>query len=135
MILENDITEWYTIAAPWPNMEQVEHDLLLSRAICELYNSPVIANDLVFRGGTALHKLYFEQAGRFSEDLDFVQREQKPIGQTIDTIRAILDPWLGKPSWKQGEGRFTLYYRFETETIPVAKRKLKIEINTRALST
>ena len=130
MILQKQITEWYDIA-PWSNLDQVEHDFILSRALCELYSSPIIANELVFRGGTALHKLFFSSAGRFSEDLDFVQREAKPIGNVIDVVRQILDPWLGKPKWKQSEGRFTLYYRFTTEVEPVVSRKLKIEINTR----
>lgn len=78
MILQKQITEWYDIA-PWSNLDQVEHDFILSRALCELYSSPIIANELVFRGGTALHKLFFRNAGRFSEDLDFVQRETKPL--------------------------------------------------------
>ena len=130
MILQSHITHWRTVA-PWPMPDQVEHDLILSRALCELYNSSMISQQLVFRGGTALHKLFFKEAGRFSEDLDFVQQEARPIGETIDAIRACLDYWLGKPKWKQGEGRFTLYYRFATEIEPIIYRKLKIEINTR----
>ena len=42
-----------------------------------------------------------------------------------------LDPWLGKPTWKQRVGRFTLGYRFETSFEPVVMAKLKVEINTR----
>src|SRR3989338_8781761 len=129
MILQRHITQWRS-QVPWPYLDQVEHDLILSRALCELYNSPPVAENLIFRGGTALHKLFFSQPGRFSEDLDFVQKEAKPIGDTITVVRECLDPWLGKPKWKQGEGRFTLYYRFETEVEPVIQRKLKIEINT-----
>lgn len=117
--------------APWLSSDQVEHDLVLSRAICELYNHPLIQTQLAFRGGTALHKLFFPQSGRFSEDLDFVQVEAVPIGAVGDAIRECLDPWLGKPNWKQGQGRFTLNYRFETEIEPIVSRKVKIEINTR----
>lgn len=130
MILQRYITQWRS-KAPWPYLDQIEHDLILSRAICELYSSPVIAENLLFRGGTALHKLFFNQPGRFSEDLDFVQKEAMPIGDTVSAVRSCLDDWLGTPKWKQGEGRFTLYYRFETEIEPVIQRKLKIEINTR----
>ena len=78
-----------------------------------------------------MHKLFFEKAGRFSEDLDFVQTKAEPIGKTVDAIRECLDSWLGNPSWKQGHGRFTLDYRFQTEIEPVINRKVKIEINTR----
>ena len=55
----------------------------------------------------------------------------KPIGDTVSIIRECLDPWLGKPNWKQNQGRFTMYYRYETESKPVVARKVKIEINTR----
>ncbi len=130
MIPQASITAWRK-QAPWIGSDQVEHDLVLSRAICELYQDPIVYNQLIFRGGTALHKLFFNSAGRFSEDLDFVQREASPIGDLVDAIRSRLDYWLGSPSWKQNEGRFTLYYRFETEIEPVVKRKVKIEINTR----
>ena len=130
MILQRQITQWRS-KAPWPYLDQVEHDLVLSRAICDLYASPVVSENLVFRGGTALHKLFFDKPGRFSEDLDFVQRKAMPIGDTASAVRSCLDPWLGQPKWKQNEGRFTLYYRFETEVEPIIQRKLKIEINTR----
>jgi len=37
-----------------------------------------------------------------------------------------------RPKWKQGKGRFTLYYRFESTFAPVTTMRLKIEIDTRA---
>lgn len=130
MILQRYITQWKE-QAPWPYFDQIEHDLILSRALCELYAIPSLKENLLFRGGTALHKLFFKEPGRFSEDLDFVQKEAKPIGDIITLIRECIDPWLGQPKWKQGQGRFTLYYRFKTEIEPIVQRKLKIEINTR----
>lgn len=130
MIPQTAITAWRNTAR-WGSPDQVEHDLVLSRAICELYQHPVVAESLVFRGGTALHKLFFDRAGRFSEDLDFVQVTAEPIGRTVNAIRTCLDPWLGKPSWKRNQGRFTLNYRFTTEIEPIITRKVKIEINTR----
>lgn len=130
MIPPIHITAWRS-NAPWAGSDQVEHDLVLSRAICELYSHPELSKKIVFRGGTALHKLFFEKAGRFSEDLDFVQIQAEPIGETVIFIRECLDHWLGSPSWKQNQGRFTLNYRFKTEMEPVVTRKVKIEINTR----
>lgn len=130
MIPKANILEWQK-EKPWPNTGLVEHDLVLSRAICELYKNSVICEELVFRGGTALQKLFFSKAGRFSEDLDFVQITAKPIGPLTDAIRSCLDYWLGEPSWKQNSGRFTLIYNFQTEMEPISKRKVKIEINTR----
>ncbi len=131
MISKANIIGWQSTTAPWPNEHLVEHDLILSRAICELYKNKHIQENLIFRGGTALHKLFFSHAGRFSEDLDFVQKSAGPIGDTVHAIRDCLDHWLGEPSWKQNQGRFTLNYKFETEIPPIVKRKVKIEINTR----
>ena len=130
MIPRANITAWRT-AAPWPDNTQVEQDLLLSRALVAMYERPAVAEHAVFRGGTALHKLFFDPPGRYSEDIDLVQREAGPIGGLIDAIREALDPWLGKPKWKQGKGRFTLYYRFGTTFVPVVRMRLKVEINTR----
>lgn len=44
------ITAWRQ-NAPWPASEQIEHDLVLSRAICELYNHPMSQKKIAFRGG------------------------------------------------------------------------------------
>jgi predicted nucleotidyltransferase component of viral defense system len=49
----------------------------------------------------------------------------------LDAIHDAVDPWLGKPQWKQSEGRVTLNYRFESEDEPLVGLKLKVEINSR----
>ena len=130
MIPRANITTWRS-TAPWPDNTQVEQDLVLSRALVSMYRHQVVAEQAVFRGGTALHKLYLDPAGRYSEDIDLVQGKAGPIGGLIDAIRETLDPWLGKPKWKQGKGRFTLYYHFVTTFVPVVNMRLKVEINTR----
>ncbi len=130
MIPRANITAWRT-HAPWPSNEQVEQDLMLSRALVAMFGREIVADQALLRGGTALHKLFFGASGRYSEDIDLVQRDAGPIGELIDAIRETLDPWLGSPRWKQGKGRFTLYYRFETTFAPVTTMRLKIEINTR----
>lgn len=130
MIPRANITAWRS-QAPWPANEQVEQDLVLSRALVSMFSVETVAAQAIFRGGTALHKLFLGAKWRYSEDIDLVQRDAGPIGELIGSIRGALDSWLGKPSWKQGEGRFTLFYRFETTFPPVSTRRLKIEINTR----
>lgn len=62
MIPQAEIISWRNIA-PWAGFDQVEHDLVLPRALCELYKNPLISENLVFRGGTALHKLFFKRQG------------------------------------------------------------------------
>jgi hypothetical protein len=111
------ITAWRS-HAPWPLDSQIEQDLILSRALVELYSEDSISGHLAFRGGTALHKLYLPRSQRYSEDIDLVQVDAGPIGSVMTAIHQRLDPWLGKPQWKQGAGRVTLYYRFRTEIEP-----------------
>lgn len=109
----------------------VEQDLVISRALVEMYSRPEIAKGLIFRGGTALHKLFFLPGRRFSEDIDLVQRDAGPIGSLVSVIRDVLDHWLGEPRTKRGACRFSLTYRFETSFEPVTDARLKVEINTR----
>jgi len=130
MIPRANITAWRS-HAPWPANEQVEQDLVLSRALIAMFSQEIVVDQAVFRGGTALHKLFFDTSGRYSEDIDLVQRSAGPIGEMINSIRESLDSWLGSPRWKQGKGRFTLYYHFDTTFAPITTRRLKIEINTR----
>ena len=130
MIPRANITAWRS-HVPWSTNEQVEQDLVLCRALVTMFQHPTVAEQAVFRGGTALHKLFFSPAGRYSEDIDLVQRDAMPIGKLVNAIRETLDHWLGGPKWKQGHGRFTLLYRFETTFEPVVRMRLKIEINTR----
>jgi predicted nucleotidyltransferase component of viral defense system len=86
---------------------------------------------LAFRGGTALYKLFLKPPLRYSEDIDLVQIDAGPAGELMDALRAVLNPWLGKPNWKQTEGRVTFIYRFDSEDSPPVPLKLKMEINTR----
>jgi predicted nucleotidyltransferase component of viral defense system len=130
MIPHDFVTEWRA-HAPWVSDLQVEQDLVISRALVELFARPAIAEGLAFRGGTALYKLHLRPAARYSEDIDLVQVVGGPIGPLLREIHAALDPWLGEPRWKQGEGRVTLVYRFESEGPPALPVKLKVEINTR----
>jgi predicted nucleotidyltransferase component of viral defense system len=130
LIPKDFITEWRD-RAPWVFDRQVEQDLVISRALVELFSRDAVANALAFRGGTALYKLHFRPAARYSEDIDLVQTSAGSIGAVMDAIHDALDPWLGKPKWKQSEGRVTLNYRFESEDAPPVALKLKVEINSR----
>jgi predicted nucleotidyltransferase component of viral defense system len=124
------ITAWRS-RAPWPSNEQIEQDLILSRALVMMFRHNTVASEATFRGGTALHKLFMTSPGRYSEDIDLVQCRPGPIGTLIGAIRSSLDPWLGEPRWKRGQGRFTLVYRFGTSFEPVTEMRLKVEVNTR----
>lgn len=75
MIPRAHITAWRS-HAPWPSNEQVEQDLVLSRALVAMFQHPAVSEGAVFRGGTALYKLFIEAPGRYSEDLDLVQLQR-----------------------------------------------------------
>ena len=130
MIPQANITAWRGVA-PWPDDAQVEQDLVLSRAVIELFADPSLNGKLALRGGTSLNKLFIEPAVRYSEDIDLVQTEPGRIGPILDSIRAKLDPWLGKPSRSRAVGGVAVVYRFASEIPPVRPLRLKIEINTR----
>lgn len=130
MIPRDYITAWRA-HAPWVQDFQVEQDLVISRALVEIFSQPLLQSSLSFRGGTALYKLYIRPPARYSEDIDLVQVNAEPIGPVMDALRAALDPWLGKPQWKQTEGRVTLNYRFGSEDTPPLRLRLKVEINSR----
>lgn len=130
MIPRDYITEWRS-HAPWVFDLQVEQDLVICRALVAIFTHPVLREALAFRGGTALYKLYLTPAARYSEDIDLVQVNAEPAGDIMDSLRKTLDPWLGKPKWKQTEGRITFNYRFLSEDPTPIPLRLKVEINTR----
>ena len=55
MIPRADIIEWRSAGQPWQSDAMVEQDLIISRALAELFSDAEISGQLVFRGGTALH--------------------------------------------------------------------------------
>jgi predicted nucleotidyltransferase component of viral defense system len=134
LIPRDYITAWRA-HAPWADDAQVEQDLVISRALVELFSDPVLGERLAFRGGTALHKLFLRPAARYSEDIDLVQVRPVPIGEDLDRIRTVLGAWLEEGRWKQTDSGFTLTFRFSSEDLPARPLRLKIEINTREHGT
>ena len=130
MIPRDYIHEWRQ-RAPWNEDFQVEQDLVISRALVEIYSDPVLGEAFAFRGGTALYKLYLTPPARYSEDIDLVQVEPGPAGPLMDRLRNAMDPWLGEARWKQSQGRLTFGFRFWSEGVPAIRLRLKVEINTR----
>jgi len=127
MIPKAYITEWRS-KAPWQDDFQVEQDLIIERALVEIFSDPFLKERMAFRGGTALHKLYLSPAARYSEDIDLVQINAESIKDTIKAFQERLS-FLGNPVVKQKAHNNTLLFRFEAEgNIPM---RLKVEINCR----
>lgn len=122
------IQQWMA-RAPWPDARQVEQDLIICRAICDLFNSQDLRGKIAFRGGTAINKLLFGRPLRYSEDIDLVQTHQAPTGPIIDGVKNALS-WLGSCNRTQAQHSTHLGFKFMPETGGGAL-KLKVEINTR----
>jgi len=120
----------WSATAPWPDLRQVEQDLIISRALCDLFNAPALNGKIAFRGGTAINKLLFNTPLRYSEDIDLVQTQAEPIGTTVNAIRDALS-WLGKCNREQAGHSMHLVFKFTPEADAQATLKLKVEINTR----
>jgi len=111
-------------------MRQIEQDLIISRALCDLFNAPALQGKIAFRGGTAINKLLFGRPLRYSEDIDLVQTQPEPIGATVDAVREAL-AWLGRFNREQAGHSMHLVFRFAPEVDPQSILKVKVEINTR----
>lgn len=131
MIFKQAIADWRKVA-PWPDDVQVEQDLILTGMLHALYSDPFLTENIAFRGGTCLNKLFWENPVRYSEDLDFVQTSKGKIGPIVRAMRTQLDSLFEKePSWASRRDGFRLYYRFDAEMESGASHRIKIEINTR----
>jgi predicted nucleotidyltransferase component of viral defense system len=130
MIPMMNIIAWGNLV-PWAEQRQVEQDLIISRAIVDLFSDQFLREQLRFRGGTALNKLHFPSPIRYSEDIDLVRTSSGPIKPTIDHIRERLEPWLGPASFDRSAIAPKLKFRVTAEdpasTAPI---RLKLEINT-----
>jgi predicted nucleotidyltransferase component of viral defense system len=89
MISRAYITAWGK-QARWPDENQIEQDLILSRLLVEIAAHPLLSEELAFRGGTCLHKLHLPEPLHYSEDLDFVRTNQEPaLGKIFEELRGI----------------------------------------------
>ena len=76
--------------APWTDPAMVEQDLIICRALVDIYSDDFLKNELAFRGGTALHKLYMQPQPRYSEDIDLVQINPGPIKPILFRLGEVL---------------------------------------------
>lgn len=83
---------------PWPQLRQVEQDLLLCRAMGALFNDNFLRGQIAMRGGTLLHKVHLAPAARYSEDIDLVVFGDRPEGHVAKAIRRVLRSELGAPA-------------------------------------
>lgn len=129
MIHDEYIRQWHHLAAPWSRWSLVEQDLIICRAVIAIFSDEFLRNELAWRGGTALHKLYLKPQARYSEDIDLVQINPGPIKPIVERLDAALS-WLPNKSFDLRRFGFRQRFRFDSEIPPVEPMRLKIETNT-----
>jgi len=127
MIPKPHIAKWQEFV-PWNRFYQVEQDLIISRALVEIFSDDFLRENLAFRGGTALHKLYLNPAPRYSEDIDLVQIKPGPIKPIMERLGQVITFFEeDRKTENRGHGIKALY-RFTSEYEEIRMR-LKLEIN------
>ncbi|MER9474614.1 nucleotidyl transferase AbiEii/AbiGii toxin family protein [Mesorhizobium sp. M0520] len=132
MIPAQNIVAWGNVV-PWADQRQVEQDLIISRALIDIFNDDLLSAQLRFRGGTALNKLHFPKPLRYSEDIDLVRTTAGAIGPILDQLRVVLEPWLGRAQFDQSPVAPKFRFRVDAEDGSGVPIRLKVEINTREI--
>ena len=127
MIKEGYIREWNEFV-PWKDPMMVEQDLIICRALVSIFSDDFLRENLAFRGGTALHKLFLQPQPRYSEDIDLVQIKPGPIKPIMFRLGEVLE-WLPNRSTLQKRHSNKLLFKVDSEIPPVQQIRLKVEIN------
>lgn len=134
MIPQEEIKHWAKFV-PWESSAKVEQDLILSRAIIDIFSDRFLKENLRIRGGTALNKLHFQTPIRYSEDIDLVRTTAGPIKPIIRQLRQVLEPWLGTGSFQSSRITPKLRFRVPAEEEQAEDIRIKIEINTNEIES
>ncbi len=86
----------HQVSVPWPELYQVEQDLLLSLSMHAIFEDAFLSTQVAMRGGTVLHKVHLAPAARYSEDIDLVAVGERPEGHIGKALLRVLRPVLGK---------------------------------------
>lgn len=79
------------LAAPWSRWSLVEQDLIICRAVIAIFSDEFLRNELAWRGGTALHKLYLnDMQGILRPGTEFDPRS---------AYNRIRETFFALPSW------------------------------------
>ncbi len=120
----------------------IEKDYALSYILAGIASHPVLGHSLIFKGGTALKKLFFGDY-RFSEDLDFSTKDapkNKPMEEALSeavsySIQLLSsygpfnlqwERYLECNSHPQGQEAFTVRVQFPWQQSPLCRIKLEI---------
>lgn len=71
MIDRASIMAWSEFA-PWTDLAMVEQDLIICRALVDIFSDDFLKEQLAFRGGTALHKQFVQNMELKLQDPEFL---------------------------------------------------------------
>ena len=106
----------------------VEQDLIICRALVSIFSDDFLRENLAFRGGTALHKVFLSPQPRYSEDIDLVQIHTGPIKPIMFRLGEVLE-WLPNRTTQQKKHSNKLLFKVDSEIPPIQHIRLKVEIN------
>jgi len=89
MIPAQNIVAWGAVV-PWSDQRQVEQDLIIGRALVEIFSDDMLRDAVRVRGGTALNKLHFPKPMRYSEDIDW---SGLPAGRSVPFSIDCVSSW------------------------------------------
>ncbi len=115
---------------PWRDDRQVEQDMLLSRLAIEIARNLRLADRLVWRGETCLHKIHLPAPRRYSEDLDYVLVDsQGPTGWLVDDLREAIGAAVMSLDNREITGRSVKAWA-STRAASGSRIGIKVEVNT-----
>ena len=131
-----------TAIAKGIGIQIVEKDYVLSYILAGLVSCPALSSSLVFKGGTALKKLFFGDY-RFSEDLDFSavsapqgdDLEQAIHSAANESVRLLMEHgpfsvevkrYLERDPHPHGQEAFVVRVQFPWQPSPLCRIKLEI---------
>ena len=145
-LLQNKIKE--AVRLHKINQTVIEKDYALSYVLAGIASVPALSGTLIFKGGTALKKLYFGNY-RFSEDLDFTAAIESPEGEELEknlnlalteTLRMLSEygPFTAnlfryREKEPHPEGQEAFIIRLKYPWHPEALCRIKIEITHKEL--
>ena len=116
---------------PGWDTQQVEQDIVLTRLMAEVANDEYLAEALVLKGGTCLHKLWLPEPWRYSKDLDYARTEDTPMGPVFDALRAAGQRvGLDDTRTRVSSGRLVSHVTYRADYADGATMKITIDIPT-----
>ena len=113
---------------PWADQRQTEQDLIIVRALVEIFSDEMLRDASRLRGRTLLNMVQFPVALGSSEDVDLACTSTGRIGSILDRLRVVLEPWLGTAQFDQSSVAPKLRFRAEVEDGSGEPTRLTIEI-------